>query len=151
MSGRRSRNKGSAYERNRAEFCRQVWPNARRGLGQARNAGEVCDVEESPYWIETKKHKRVSIQAAIEQAVKATDGRPVVVMSKDDRGRDLVTMLADDWIELARDSHDLRSVCVTAAHAAELDAADKALREAAERLEPVGISETNLKIGAAEE
>lgn len=90
MSGRRSRRKGSAFEREIANALKPYFPKARRGIGQARSGGEVCDVEGTPYWIETKRHKRCSIPAAWRQACEATDGRPCLVISKDDGGPVLV-------------------------------------------------------------
>lgn len=84
LSGRKSRNKGSAFERLIANALKPYWPTARRGIGQARSAGEVADVEGTPYWFELKRQKKCSIPAAIRQAEAATDGRPVVVVTKDD-------------------------------------------------------------------
>lgn len=98
MSGRRSRDKGAAFERDIANQLKPQFEGARRGIGQARSASEVCDVEGTPFWIECKRHKKVSIQAAVEQAKQATDGRPVVVISKDDYGRVLVTAEMETFI-----------------------------------------------------
>lgn len=92
MSGRRSRTKGANFERLLANLLKPVWPEAKRGIGQARSGGEVADVEGTPYWVEAKRHKKCSIKAAWRQAVEATDGRPPLVITKDDRGPILVTL-----------------------------------------------------------
>jgi bifunctional DNA-binding transcriptional regulator/antitoxin component of YhaV-PrlF toxin-antitoxin module len=63
----------------------------------------VADVEGTPYWIEAKRHKRCSIPAAWRQAVEATDGRPIMVVTKDDGGEVLVTVKLETvllWLKL---------------------------------------------------
>lgn len=99
---KKSRRKGQTYERENATRLKPVWPTAKRGIGQARSAKEVADVEGTSYWIETKHHKRTNIRAAYAQGVEATDGRPVVVISRDtNKSPDLVTMSFDDWLAMA--------------------------------------------------
>jgi len=98
--GRSSRRKGHDYERALATLMRSVWPEARRGIGQARAGGDVPDVDGTPFWIEAKRGKRISIRAAYEQAVEAADGRVPVVVSREDRSPALVTMGLEDWLEL---------------------------------------------------
>ena len=66
--GKRERDKGNGYEREVAEMLREVWPDARRGIGQARAAGEIPDVTKTPYWWETKHRKAISVPAAVRQA-----------------------------------------------------------------------------------
>lgn len=100
MSGKKSRRKGASFERVAAKLLKPVFPEAKRGLGQARSATEVADVEGTPFWVEVKRHKRCSIQAAYEQAQDATDGRPLLIITKDDRGPTLVTMEYDEWLKL---------------------------------------------------
>ena len=101
MSGRTSRNKGANYERQVANLFNQAgYPEAQRGLGQCRDAGEVSDVTGVPgLWIECKKHRLVSIPAAMKQAQDAcpADQTPIVV-SMNDRDQTLVTMRWADWI-----------------------------------------------------
>lgn len=83
--GRRSRVKGATWERALANFLKGVcWEDAKRGIGQTRAAGEVCDVEGTPLWIEAKVGRRPNIKAALEQAEAATDGRPCVVVARFD-------------------------------------------------------------------
>lgn len=79
----RSRRKGAGWERELAELLREVWPEAKRGIGQSRHGGECCDVEGTPYWIEAKVGQQTNPRAAVRQAEAATDGRPVVAVCKD--------------------------------------------------------------------
>lgn len=101
MAGRRSRNKGAAFEREIARRLRVVWPDARRGIGQARSASEVSDVEGTPYWIECKRCKKVNVKAAIKQAYEAREKqalhRPIVIIWKEDYGDITVS---EPWWEL---------------------------------------------------
>jgi len=87
-----SRRKGANFERQVANLLRPLFPSSRRGIGQARSAGEVADVEGTPFWIECKRHKRCRIPAAMRQAQEATDGRPCLVVAKDDYGPIRVTL-----------------------------------------------------------
>lgn len=98
--GRMSRTKGQAFERLIANELKVIWPEARRGIGQARSAKEVPDVDGCPAWIECKHQIRVNICAAMEQAEAATDGRPCVVVSRNNSGPILVTMKLEDWMRL---------------------------------------------------
>jgi hypothetical protein len=99
MSGRRSRTKGAAFERLTARTLKPHWPEARRGIGQARSAGEVADVQGTPFWVECKRQKRCNIQAAYKQAQEATDGRPPLVVTRDDNSTTLVTMDMETFLK----------------------------------------------------
>ena len=92
--------KGANFERWVAGRLREVWPTARRGLGQCRDGREVADCDRNPYWIECKSDQRRSIDAAVRQALAATDGRSIVVVSKRNRQEPLVTMRLEDWLAL---------------------------------------------------
>lgn len=94
-----SRRKGHNFERQTAIALKGLWPEAKRGL-QYVEGNEAPDVDETPYWIECKCGKRTNIKAAVKQATEATDGRPIVVISKNDREATLVTMLLEDWYAL---------------------------------------------------
>lgn len=96
--GLMSRRKGAGFERGVAILLRCIWAGAKRGIGQARSGGEVPDVDGTPYWIETKHRRRVCIRAAYEQAREASDGRPPVVISRENGGPILVTMGVDEWM-----------------------------------------------------
>lgn len=94
-----SRRKGHDFERHIALWLRKFWPGAKRGLGQARDGSEVCDVEETPYWVECKRGRAVNVRAAMKQAEEATDGRKPIVVHKSDNGPTLVTMKLEHWLE----------------------------------------------------
>lgn len=98
--GRMQRRKGASFECAMANALKPVYPEARRGIGQVRTAGEVADVEKTPWWIECKHHKVVNIRAAMKQAAESTDGRPCVVISRCNDEPVLVTMRFDDWLAL---------------------------------------------------
>lgn len=99
MSGRRSRTKGVRFELEMAHALEGIWPGAKRGIGQARSAKEVSDVEGTPFWIEAKHRKKCSIPAAFRQAREATDGRPILVITRENRGDTLVSMTLEDFIQ----------------------------------------------------
>jgi hypothetical protein len=93
-----ARTKGHSFERWLAAQCRQVWPAAQRGLKQTRDGAECADVEHTPFWLEAKADERRPIERAVAQALAATDGRPIAVVSKRNRGVVLVTMTLADWL-----------------------------------------------------
>jgi hypothetical protein len=95
-----ARVKGANWERWVVNRLREVWPAARRGLGQSRDGREVADGDRTPYWVECKRDEIRSIDAAVRQAVAATDGRPIVVVSKRNRQEPLATMRLEDWLAL---------------------------------------------------
>jgi hypothetical protein len=93
------RNKGANFERLVSKmFAGLGYASARRGIGQARSAKEVSDVEGTPWWVECKCGQHPDILAAWRQACEATDGRPVLVVSHRDREGTLVTM---SWEQFA--------------------------------------------------
>jgi hypothetical protein len=100
--GKWSRNKGARWEVELGHILEPLWPGAKRGIGQARSAKEVSDVQGTPFWIEAKHQQRCNIRGAFQQATAATDGRPVVVITKDDRCPPLVTMALTDWMRWIR-------------------------------------------------
>lgn len=118
-----SRRKGAAFERLVAAALRPVYPDAERGLVQTRDGAECSDVENTPWWIEAKHRNNISLDASIAQAVKASDGRPVVAITRRTRGEVLVTMRLDDWLELAAAKRDLEMVCARASCATEAECA----------------------------
>jgi hypothetical protein len=102
ISGKGRRDKGASFEREVAEMLRPIWPAARRNLSQTRTAKvEGGDVQNThPFHIECKRGV-ATIQSAMRQAMRdcAESCAPVVV-SRQDRGDTLVTMLAADWMSL---------------------------------------------------
>ena len=102
--GRAAALKGRVFERQVANVLKKIWPKAKRGLGQAREAHEVPDVRGTPFWVECAD-SGVSIQAKMRQAVLAArrhstelsvEPPPIVISKK--RGEILVTMRLDDWM-----------------------------------------------------
>jgi hypothetical protein len=112
--GRRSRTKGATYELVVAQRLREVFPNARRGIGQARSGGDVPDVEGcEPWWAQTKHGVRPNISAALEQArrdmvafsARAGDSRykrPVAIV-RANRSNDIASMYLSDFIDLLKE------------------------------------------------
>ena len=78
--GARSRRKGAAFELLVAKAFAEVFDGTKRGIGQARSAKEVSDVEGTTFWIECKHRKDVNVLKALEQARRDTDGRPCLVV-----------------------------------------------------------------------
>lgn len=105
--GARSRRKGRTWEQELTHILRGVYPAARRGIGQARSGGEVCDVEGTPWWVEAKVGARTNPRAAVRQAEQATDGRPVLAICKDNQEKPgkaaevWVTLRLQDFLALA--------------------------------------------------
>jgi len=94
MSGRKSRSKGQRGEREAvALMAAHGFLSARRGW-QARSGKDACDVEGTPFFVEVKRGKATNIKAAVRQALAATDGRAVLVLTRDDHGEWLGTMQA---------------------------------------------------------
>lgn len=99
MTGKASRTKGHSFEREMARVFRDLYPDARRGL-QYREGTDAPDVEGTPFHVECKRGKRCNIRAAYRQARDATDGRPVVVVTKEDRQETMVTVNLQLFMEL---------------------------------------------------
>lgn len=110
--GRWKRNKGKAHERAVAEALRPVYPKAQRGIGQARAAGEVPDVTGTPWWVEAKHHTAApNVHKAFAQGLAArgaTDGRPVLVVSRKSGEPDLATVSLAVFVGLMSELEALR-------------------------------------------
>lgn len=92
--------KGKRWERDVAQRLRPLFgSHVKRGY-QARAGCEAPDVDGTPYWIECKHGRLVNLRAALAQALAATDGRPPVVVAKDQGRSALVVMTLADWLEL---------------------------------------------------
>jgi hypothetical protein len=99
------RTKGATWERELARYLTDHGLVSKRGIGQARSATEVPDVDLPGYWVEAKRHKRTSPRKALEQAVadSAKSGRvPVAVCRDNGTSADeaMVTMRLADWVVL---------------------------------------------------
>jgi hypothetical protein len=110
LSGRGRRAKGAGFEREIAHALADLFPHAKRGLGQARAGNEVPDVTGTDYWIECKRQKQPNIRRAYKQATDATAStpnpdykdRPVVVVTQANAEKALVTVSLDLFLTLLR-------------------------------------------------
>ena len=128
--GKRSRDKGAAGERELARLLTELTGRPwRRSVGQARKGSDLPDVERedgpTEVWIECKRGQRPSWEAAMRQADEATDGRPVVVATRKDRGEWVLHVRLRDVMALDRICYDVASKAVR-------DAMDAAMAEDAE-------------------
>ena len=102
--GKLSRTKGASYERHVASVLRPYYPNAKRGLGQARAGHEVDDVEGTPFWVQCKHGQRPNLLEALSQAdrdrIAAGDLRPSLVIARKNGGADVVCLRLADFLEL---------------------------------------------------
>lgn len=103
VGGRRSRRKGADFERWVAgELREKLGIDVHRGI-QSRSGGDAPDVDGDPrHWYECKCGAGPRISAAMDQGLKATDGRVVVVVSKKDREKPMVTMRMSDWLAMVK-------------------------------------------------
>lgn len=97
--GKAQRRKGQVGEREaRAELCRLLELPSDYGVrGDQSKGGHVnADVEGFPWWVEVKRRKnRPNVHLAYEQALRDTDGREPLVLTRKDRGIWLATMSLD--------------------------------------------------------
>jgi hypothetical protein len=110
--GKKSRDKGASYEREIANLFKTVYPDAKRGIGQARSASEVPDVDGTPFWVECKDHKatlnlaKVYVKATIDRAKSPTivsQTKPIVIVWKRHRGRtDYATMVMSTLFDVVK-------------------------------------------------
>jgi hypothetical protein len=104
--GKLSRTKGHSFEREVASQLREIYPNARRGL-QYRDGSECCDVEGTPFHIETKRGRKPNPRAALAQAITdAKIGRMPIAVIRDDREEAFAVMLWTDLLELLRENEE---------------------------------------------
>lgn len=104
-----SRDKGKRMEQRIARLLREsTGLDIRRGW-QSREGSDEPDVICPRFWIECKSGKRTNIKAAMRQAEadseKSTQclGLIPIAVTKDDGQPILVTMLWEDWLEMARE------------------------------------------------
>jgi len=120
--GRRSRKKGHDWERAIAKLLRPIFgESVHRGhqsFRGGRAAGEGCDVDGSPFWIEAKHSQQTNPRSAIRQCnetqADCSDTRPPVAICKDDRkppnwtvgvpmDQPIAVMELSDWLDLVED------------------------------------------------
>lgn len=99
-----SRQKGKRGEREVASIIRDAGWDARRGVQYSGGADSPDVVSALPYHIEVKLTDRLRIRDAIDQAARDSAGRRWCVWH---RGRNqpwMVTITADEFLDLARNS-----------------------------------------------
>ena len=111
--GKASRDKGARGEREAAAVLRRLglFPNAQRAYHQSRDGGDAADLEGTgALWVEVKRGKRPNIPKAWSQAAEESAGadQVPVAMTRQDRGRWLVTVAVEDLKVLAMEvwAHD---------------------------------------------
>ena len=127
-AGKRSRVKGKTWERAVCRMLRSIWSSVYRGHQDSRGgakAGEGCDVEGTPYYVECRHEReynwRKHLREALAMRSKRGDARPVVLVAKDDKrppgwrvGQPttppIAIMLLEEWVALAHELARWRSV-----------------------------------------
>jgi len=106
MSGLRSRRKGVEFERAVVRTFAEVFgaDHVRRGF-QYRSGSDAPDVQTPIFAVECKRGVRTNPRAALEQVVKASDGKGFVPLAvcKDDGQEPFVVLRLDDLLELTRE------------------------------------------------
>lgn len=113
--GKRSRRKGVAWEQAVNRCLRVLWPDVYRG--SQNTAGRVtdsaCDNEGTPYWIESKRWKKVNVEAALAQArekqAEKGDTRVPVVLAKSDFKEPIAVVPMFDFFDMLDELHTLRT------------------------------------------
>lgn len=124
------RRKGAGWERELSLYLRSMGLPAKRGIGQARSASEVPDVDLPGWWVEAKRHQRTNPKAALAQAIAdatAHGGGRVPVAVCRDNGTAIegatVTMRLADWVALVKDRRIVETVTKAATVATEAELA----------------------------
>jgi len=111
--GKKSRDKGHAYERHVARLMQEAgYPNARRNIQSQGGETVGGDIVQVPWAVECNRPKRVYWSALVKKLVQAyrdeaaTGGqRPkVVVFRPDGDTNDYVLTKLDDWLEVTHDA-----------------------------------------------
>lgn len=98
-----SRAKGARGERQWRDFLRESGFDARRGqqfCGSPDSPDVVCKA--LPFHFEVKCVQALNIDKAMLQAIKDSSGRPPVVAHRKDHCDWMITMKAQDWMELVK-------------------------------------------------
>lgn len=111
MSGKKSRNKGRAFEQELCRWFKSYGIGAKRGFQTRDGGSEQADVILAPLrlahlHIEAKRPAKCSIYKYMEQAIEDIHQSEIVagcktpvVLLRADRKPALAVMLAEDWIE----------------------------------------------------
>ena len=104
--GKAQRAKGYRFERAVVNDLKDIYGEQVRRGWQSRFGSDAPDVEGTPYWIECKHHKRVSIKQALKQATedseKSKEPRTPLAICKDDGKDAIAVMYWSDLVELLR-------------------------------------------------
>jgi hypothetical protein len=121
--GKLSKRKGAGFEREIANELKEIYPTAKRGIGQMRSSAEVADVDGVPFWVECKRQQRVNIHAAVRQAKAAVEfqiqrakingdlipfAKPILVVSRNNCEEPLATMFWQDLKLLLEEIEELK-------------------------------------------
>ena len=99
-----SRTKGKVGEREFAAFLREHGIDARRGQ-QFSGSNESPDVVAAlPYHIEVKRVERLNLMSACKQAARDSEGKPWIVAHRVNHGEWLVTLRAEQFLKLLKES-----------------------------------------------
>jgi hypothetical protein len=100
--GKHSKGKGRRGEQRVATLYRSIYGDKIRRGNQGRRGDDEADVEGTPFFLEVKTGKVVSVLAALRQAEEAKDSRPVVCHVKIDRTDAYVAMPESDWMQIVK-------------------------------------------------
>lgn len=95
-----SRRKGIDFERWVAQQYREWWPSLDVFRGQQGDGARDPDVNHDLLWSECKRGRRPNIRAALEQAIRDTDGRIPVAVTKADRDQPIASLRLTDFLAL---------------------------------------------------
>jgi hypothetical protein len=108
--GKLSRTKGKVFEQFVAKALREIYGDGVKRGWQAREGDDAPDIEGTPFWVECKHHKKVSVRAAVAQVADAQYGAkrkelplseaPMLLVVKDNNEPPLAVMHFADFIEL---------------------------------------------------
>lgn len=110
--GAYQRNKGARGEILWRNVCRENGFDAERGCQLYQRGSEIADVIGLPgIHQEVKFQERLNLRAAMEQSERDANGEEMpIVAHKASRKPWLVTMRAEDWFKLYRDSLSLSAI-----------------------------------------
>jgi hypothetical protein len=113
--GKKNRAKGVTFERTFAKSIRDIWPNAKRLFGQAREGDECPDVGGTPFWLELGNGKlalHVKLLQAMSDSKSCPNEQyqglpPVAVVNRPGIPEPIVGLPLSLFLELVRDPKSL--------------------------------------------
>lgn len=94
--------KGKAGEREAAEFLRQHGFQSRRGQQFSGSPDSPDVVSDLPYHVEVKRVEKLNLESACLQAERDSNGKPWIVLHRKNRGKWLVTIDAETFLNRER-------------------------------------------------